>query len=91
MRPIRISKMFLDGENLYQKQPLQVLKLGWTVVDTIMYHPDYPLRSQVTPVPTLNILAADGSDLCPSLGIAFGGRTLLHSRFAPLLKATSIQ
>ena len=81
--------MFLDGENLLPAASrFKHLKLGWTVVNTIMCHPDHPLQSQGAHSPSLNMLAADGSELCPSLRIALGRQTLLPSRLCFLAGRT---
>jgi len=49
-------------------------------VDTVMCHPDHPLQSQDAHFPTLNILAAESSELCPSLRIALQFSSVQFSR-----------
>ena len=49
-------------------------------MDTVMCHPDHPLQSQGAHSPTLNILAAEGSELCPSLRIALQFSSVTQSR-----------
>lgn len=57
-------------------------------MDIVTCHPDHPLQSQGAHSPTLNILAAEGPELCPSLRIALGGRIFLSSRLCSLAGST---
>lgn len=53
-----------------------------------MCHPDHPLQSQGAPSPTLSILVAEGSELCPCLRTALGGRIFPPSRLRSLAGST---